>query len=55
MNRLNPKPFPRVLKIDLGEIRAVEKAVDSLPYGKFNPAAKEKEEEARAAYRAAKK
>jgi hypothetical protein len=36
---------------DIREMRAVEKAVDVLPYGEFNPRAKEAEAEARRKFR----
>lgn len=48
------KPLPNKIKLDLGEMRAAEKAVDSLPYGSANPRAKEVEAQAIADYRKAK-
>lgn len=43
-----------IMNFDLGEMRAAEKAVDSLPYGSANPRAKEVEAQAIADYRKAK-
>ncbi len=48
------KPLPKKITLDLGEMRAVEKAVDALPYGNANPRAKEVEAQAIADYRKAK-
>ncbi|WP_395746538.1 hypothetical protein [Prosthecobacter sp.] len=48
------KPLPSIIKLDLGEMRAAEDAVDSLPYGSANPRAKEVEAQAIAEYRKAK-
>ena len=43
-----------IMNFDLGEMRAVEKALDALPYGSVNPRAKEVEAQAIADYRKAK-
>lgn len=44
----------KILKMDLDEIRAVERVVDPLPYGKFNADYKAMEALALAAHRAKK-
>jgi hypothetical protein len=44
-------PLPRIIKMNIDEIRAVEIAVDSLPYGKFNKLAAAVEEKALAEYK----
>jgi len=43
-----------IMNFDLGEMRAVEKALDALPYGNMDPRAKEVEAQAIADYRKAK-
>jgi hypothetical protein len=43
-----------IMNFDLGEMRAVEKAVDALPYGSVDPRAKEVEAQVIADYRKAK-
>ncbi len=43
-----------IMNFDLGEMRAVENALDTLPYGSANPRAKESEAQAIAEYRKAK-
>ncbi|MGV3661286.1 MAG: hypothetical protein ACO1TE_13950 [Prosthecobacter sp.] len=48
------KPFPDKIHLDLGEMRAAEKAVDALPYGSANLRAKEVRVQAIADYRKAK-
>jgi hypothetical protein len=45
---------PKILKMDLEEVRAVERVADPLPYGKFNADYKAMEALARAAHRAKK-
>jgi|GEM_PF-5547547 len=48
------KPLPHIIELDLGEMRAVEKALDALPYGNMDPRAKEVEAQSIADYRKAK-